>query len=252
MFPSSSPLLYPVLHYSIELARTVLSEYHHSSHNLRPFFNPSKLCDAHVLELGSGVGLLGCLLAPLVKHYIVTDLPEMLPLIQRNMEHQIPKTSSPLASRGRRKGNRPPLGSEAQLNYTVAALDWTDVASSAPNSTARRLIRSSVLGSSVKGVDLIIAVDTLYNTALVPPFLATLEEFSQEGTAVLVVCELRDEDVIRVFLEGWLSLGSWEVWRVGGRTTPGTHNVGDGAGEEEKTFEPFLNGPFVSWLGWKS
>ena len=137
------------------------------------------------------------------------------------------------------------------------------MASSAPSSTARRILRSSVLGSPSERVDLIIAVDTLYNTCLIPPFLATLEEFAhgrgpevdggvRESTAVLVAVELRDEDVIRVFLEGWLSLGDWEIWRVGGRAIPGMCDSDDGAQKEGKTSEPFLNGPFVAWLGWKS
>ncbi|KAF8327749.1 uncharacterized protein EI90DRAFT_3066882 [Cantharellus anzutake] len=252
---------------SIELARVILSDcYCPVVEGSRSFINPTKFREARVLELGSGIGLLGCLFAPLVKHYIVTDLPEMLPLIQKNMDENVTKTdSNPPQTRAHRSKNRQSLDAQVPSapNYSIAALDWTDVATSAPSSTARKLVRTSVLGSPSEHIDLIIAVDTLYNTSLVSPFLATLEEFAngpstkaeggvRESTAVLVVCELRDEDVIRVFLEGWLSLGGWKVWRVGDHASPDardTNNVTLGYGIPS---EAFFDGPFVAWLGWKA
>jgi hypothetical protein len=115
----------------------------------------------------------------------------------------------------------------------------------------------------------LLAVDTLYNTALVLPFIATLEElalppspsseFFEAGTMggfgatlTLVVCELRDEEVLRTFLEGWLALGGWEIWRVGGNVEGGLNTDVGWKQEDETKSLPFIDGPFVVWAGWKT
>ena len=54
----------------------------------------------------------------------------------------------------------------------------------------------------------------------------------EEGWAVVVVVELRAEDVVREFLQQWLDLSAgaeWEIWSVGG----------------------LLDGPYAAWVGWK-
>lgn len=49
-------------------------------------------------------------------------------------------------------------------------------------------------------------------------------------TAVMVVVELRAEDVIREFLQIWLAKSTeWEIWSVGG----------------------LMDGPYAAWVGWK-
>lgn len=113
-------------------------------------------------------------------------------------------------------------------------------------------------GSSIRATEfnLILAVDTLYNTALVPPFVAVLDEFaspslSESGgapTLVIVVCELRDEDVLRCFLEEWLALAGWEIWRLG--SVASGFDDADGVREEEAAGH-YMDGPFVAWAGWK-
>lgn len=45
--------------------------------------------------------------------------------------------------------------------------------------------------------DLVVAVDCIYNEALIPPFVSTLEYHTTKGkTIALVVCELRSSDVV--------------------------------------------------------
>lgn len=45
--------------------------------------------------------------------------------------------------------------------------------------------------------DLVVAVDCIYNEALIPPFLSTLEYYTTKGkTIALIVCELRSADVV--------------------------------------------------------
>lgn len=74
----------------------------------------------------------------------------------------------------------------------------------------------------------------------------------RERTAVVVVAELRAEDVVREFLEGWLGLGrgsggsengaewnrGWRIWSLSG----GDGGEGKGAG---------LGPRYGMWIGWK-
>lgn len=57
-----------------------------------------------------------------------------------------------------------------------------------------------------------------------------------------VVMELRQEDVVREFLEGWIGKEGWEIRRVPART----EERKDG-GEEQG----FLEGVYAVWVGWK-
>ncbi|KAG8748418.1 hypothetical protein FRC10_005965 [Ceratobasidium sp. 414] len=49
--------------------------------------NPALLASAHIVELGSGTGILGCALPPLLSttgRITLTDLPELVPLLRKN------------------------------------------------------------------------------------------------------------------------------------------------------------------------
>jgi len=250
-------------------------------------FDAERLKDIAVLELGSGTGVLGVLLAPYVGSYLVTDLPELVPLMEKNinynsLERPTAEVSNAAAAarippRSLAKSRKPrakPTAAETKtrsgrVDLTAQPLDWVTIASTIAGSNARAWacshIRSDVRKnrpndpSAFDGqtrFDLILAVDTLYNTALISPFLAVLDEFASKGsltsdggedfppTLVVVVCELRDEDVLREFLEGWLELPGWEIWRVGD-----TNTDGDGVDDVARTF---MQGPFVVWAGWKA
>jgi len=83
--------------------------------------------------------------------------------------------------------------------------------------------------------DIVLIVDCIYHPTLLPPLLGAMDYVSTAGTtAVVVVMELRAEDVTREFLEGWLRSGEWEVWRM----------CVDAELAEDT--------PYVMWVGWKT
>jgi len=104
-------------------------------------------------------------------------------------------------------------------------LDWTALHNASP-STRRAAF-------SYLAVDLLLVVDCIYHPSLLPSLLSAIDYLTTPGkTAVLVVVELRAEDVVRAFLEGWLNLlsdGEWQIWTIGG----------------------YLDGPYAVWFGWK-
>ena len=284
LFPASSPAL--------------------SSLPVPAVFWASHLRDATVLELGAGTGVLAALLGPFAGRYVATDLPELIHLIRRNIgraemttvgDHSVRAhkphhgkekghhhTPSP---KGRHKAAESPRSSPKPTITTststviAAPLDWDDVASTTPRSTARRrtiahldpFLHRTTDDSPQTHIDILLAVDTLYNTALIPSFLAVLDELasppsppqasSDRGNATLVVvaCELRDEDVLRTFLQEWLDLGSsseygWVIWRVGGGGVSDEADDGDTSAAQEDDVPSamhFMDGPFVTWVGWK-
>jgi hypothetical protein len=211
-----------------------------SSHNPDALLDPVRLADAHVLELGSvsqltaavmvsftrppdafsrlgraGTGLMSAALSPLVRKYTATDMTDLLPLIR--------KTLALNAS------SRRPLD-----NVTVSALDWTLL--HATPAALRPHVFAAPRGALF---DLVLVVDCVYNPALLPALLDTIEYVTPRASAgdrapvpVLVVVELRAEDVLREFLERWIAGGVWRVWRVGGEVGP-------------------LGMPYVAWVGWR-
>lgn len=83
--------------------------------------------------------------------------------------------------------------------------------------------------------DIVLVVDCIYHPSLLPALLTTIDYLTVPNkTAIVVVVELRAEDVIREFLQGWLdkssSQGEWEIWSIG----------------------DLLEGPYAVWVGWKS
>lgn len=81
-------------------------------------------------------------------------------------------------------------------------------------------------------------VDTVYNQALALPLLQTISFYSSSSTLVLVVCELRDSDMLEHFLQSWLDLDDqgWCVRRV---DMPGL----------PVCLQDAANSPYVVWAG---
>ncbi|CAE7168971.1 unnamed protein product [Rhizoctonia solani] len=182
---------------SVHLAKLLLQQYYfppHPPHSA--LFNPNRLANSRIVELGSGTGVLGRALLPLLSdngHITLTDLPELTPLLRKNAKSD---------------------------KVSVEPLDWTWQI--LPKLTA----------------DLVLCVDCIYNTALVRPLVRVLGTFD---APVLVVIELRDEDVVREFLREWLE------WR------PHTGSqVPEGGGFQVwRLADHLLSSRFVAWLGWK-
>ncbi len=165
------------------------------------------------------------MLSPFVRHYTVTDIPELIPLIRKNVGHNFSYnvlSVSPPRAAGKHSSSPPPSTS---TNVTATALDWVQLRN-APASLRAKLAPD-------EPADLVLIVDCIYHPSLLPALLSTIDYLTVPGrTAVLVVVELRAEDVIREFLQGWLDKtgdGVWEIWSLGG----------------------LVDGPYAVWVGWK-
>ncbi|EAU90214.2 hypothetical protein CC1G_05752 [Coprinopsis cinerea okayama7 len=189
---------------SIDFARYVLQRHRFPSE--QSLFNYERLKECHVLELGSGTGILSILLSPLVAKYTVTDIEALVPLIQKNINKNFPSDTS-----------RP--------NISAEPLDWIALHSSTPAQRAK-------LFSNDPPVDLILVVDCIYHPSLIPPLLSTIDHVTiPDRTTVLVLSELRSEEVLREFLLSWLDIPGWKIWHVGG--------------------DLLQNKRYVMWTGWK-
>jgi len=145
----------------------------------------------------SGTGLLSILFSPLVRRYTVTDVPELIPLIKKNISMNIP--SAPAS------------------NIVAQDLDWTALQSAPPALRAKAF--------SFDDIDILLVVDCVYHPSLVSPLVDTIHYLTTPGkTTVVVVVELRAEDVVREFLETWLqSDPRWEIWSVGEQRLDSTY-----------------------------
>lgn len=204
-----------------------------------PLGSQTRALDVSV-ALRSGTGLLSIVLGPFAAHYTTTDLCSLVPLIRKNQAHNL----SPSDLR----------------KVVVDDLDWVQLHNTpvslrptcfpAPSRPGDAVLqhppRKNTRGkasashqepatdpSPQRRVELILAVDCIYNPSLIAPLLSTLDHFAALGSSsvphtesefgsqastpatVLVVLELRAADVAREFLNGWLALpGKWEIWSV--------------------------------------
>ncbi|KAG6832661.1 hypothetical protein H0H87_000843 [Tephrocybe sp. NHM501043] len=193
---------------SIDFAQLILQQIHaQASEGL---LNAHTLKSAHVLELGAGTGLLSIAFAPYVGRYTVTDIEALQALLRKNIAANF--TGWP------DRCVHPSPGP----NISVEELDWVSLCNTPPAK------RAQLVG--IDPVDLVLVVDCIYHPSLLPSLVETINYLAVPGrTAVLVVVELRAEDVLREFLTLWLSQPGWEIWRVGG----------------------LLAGPYAMWLGWR-
>ena len=119
----------------------------------------------------------------------MTDIPELVPLIKKNLSMNIPSSST--------------------SKIVAQDLDWITLQSTPP------ALRAKAFAFGV--VDLLLVVDCVYHPSLVSPLVDTMRYLTTPGkTTVVVAVELRAEDVVREFLEMWLqSDPRWQIWSVG-------------------------------------
>ena len=163
-----------------------------------------QLSQMSVLELGSGTGILAVLLSPLFRSWTATDVESLLPLIKKNIKRNAPRTST--------------------AHIQVDELDWTW--------SEKQVFK--FYGLDHANHNLLLAVDCLFNEALVKPFVNTLNQVNVE--AVLIASELRSPEVLRLFLKEWLSNGRWEIYRACKRLEEGGQGL--------------LGSKYVIWVGW--
>ena len=157
--------------------------------------------DSVVVELGCGIsGLIGIVLAPMVKRYVLTDQAYVAKKVDENITANIVKSK-----RGNLATRRP----------IFVDLDWeTDNAS-----------RQALGFDSDEEVDLLIACDCIYNEHLIRPLVQTMadvchlrNEGSSKSTAVLIAQQLRSEEIFESFLDALLDVFS--VWRMPDHVLP--------------------------------
>ncbi|KAJ7975489.1 Protein N-lysine methyltransferase [Quillaja saponaria] len=120
-----------------------------------------------VVELGSGCGLVGCIAALLGGQVILTDLPDRLRLLRKNVEANM-------------------RHSDVQGSTKVTELTWGDD----PDPEIIEPAPDYVLGS-----------DVIYSEGAVVDLLATLEKLSGSKTTILLAGELRNDAILEYFLE---------------------------------------------------
>lgn len=158
----------------------------------------ANLSSCQILELGAGTGFLAIAISPLVKRYIPTDLPFLIPLIAKNLSQNIPKHS----------------------NVSTEPLDWIEFQSMPLNTrfTAYKNVwMDDVIQEPSNSPRIILVVDCIYNPSLIDPLLTVINHFAvddKEKALVLVVLELRAEDVSKLFLSRWMDSGQWEIWSL--------------------------------------
>lgn len=182
-----------------------------------------------ILELGSGTGSLAVLTDELFEKgstatWTLSDQSSLLSTISRN-----------LMSNGLELGR-----DRSPTRYRIEDIDWFD--------TEKDWLNRHAVASKGREAtyDVILAVDCLYNEALIPPFLHTLDLLahpaSNDGTPatlVLIVSQLRSDDVMRLFIETWIGLPLWSVYRVTEEGLRGDLGLN------------ISHGRYVVWCGWK-
>lgn len=139
-----------------------------------------------------------------------------MPLIRKNLSMNIPGwdgSSSP-----------EPCGTNMRRNVTAKPLDWMLLQNCSPVSRTQRY--------SYEPVDLLLVVDCVYHPSILPSLIFAIDYLATpDRTIVLVVVELRAEDVVREFLELWMKAGegAWQIWHV----------------------NDIMKGPYAVWIGRK-
>lgn len=182
-FPEQLPLVrIQLCASSLFLAKQILQLHHFPNPTSTPFMSVEKASASKVLELGAGTGVLGILLHQLFGTWTASDQYDNLKLISRNVKH-----------------NGEPK------NLRVEEVDWVDVhqewIKAGQEHTGSDAGRRK---NPTEEYDLIMAVDCIYNEALIPPFVSTLERYTTTGkTIAMVVCELRSADVVSILNLGY-------------------------------------------------
>ncbi|XP_024026018.1 protein N-lysine methyltransferase METTL21A [Morus notabilis] len=120
-----------------------------------------------IVELGSGCGLVGCIASLLGGQVILTDLPDRLRLLRKNVEVNV--------------GHENVRGSA-----TVTELTWGD-------DLDMQLIEPRP--------DFVLGSDVVYSEGAVADLLATLQQLCGCETTIFLAGELRNDTILEYFLE---------------------------------------------------
>ncbi|CAO3611318.1 unnamed protein product [Cunninghamella blakesleeana] len=138
--------------------------------------------DKKWVELGAGVGLLGLMLHKLgVEHVIMTDIQELVPTMEKNVEANDMLVHS---ITGRRENKT----TDATKGITIEPLLWND-------DDAIRHIKSD------GKIDYILACDCIYSEASAIDLVATMAKLADPDTIIVCLSELRNQAAQDTFME---------------------------------------------------
>lgn len=214
-----------------------------------------------ILELGSGTGCLSILSHSMFpsdsrSSWTCSDQFELLNNLSRNLIHNQIQFSTPTSVTN--------YSSDHPRLVTIEEIDWLQVETVWEKTRSSHLHRANhgddQSGQNLKRsshYDLILAVDCLYNESLTLPLIRTIDHFSHAGdeedpsssssskksspTLVLIVSELRSDEVLTGFLRDWLELvPAWNIFRVSDEALRQDLNLN-------------ISGPnYVVWCAWKN
>lgn len=144
----------------------MLQHFHFPVPSITPLINPVRAKTSSVLELGAGTGMSSILLHEMFGRWTATDQYDNLKLIGRNLKEN-----------------------KLQDKILIKEIDWFQ------NS---EIVRRTGDGKQEDEYDLVLAIDCIYNEALIKPLVTTFDRYTTRGkTLVWVVIELRSSDVVR-------------------------------------------------------
>ncbi|KAM7486791.1 hypothetical protein LguiA_002800 [Lonicera macranthoides] len=131
-----------------------------------------------IVELGSGCGLVGCIAALLGGQVFLTDMPDRLRLLKKNVETN--------------------LHGDVRGSATVTELVWGDN----PDPLLTKPLPDYVIGS-----------DVIYSEGAVADLLDTLLDLCGPQTTIILAGELRNDAILEYFLEA--AMKEFTIGRVG-------------------------------------
>ncbi|KAI9322891.1 putative methyltransferase-domain-containing protein [Dichotomocladium elegans] len=153
----------------------------HSSRRRHEWILPDR--SKRWVELGSGVGLIGIMLAKLgVENVVITDIAELVPTMERNVEANGLRVKS---LSGRRKNDAVEDGV-----VVVEPLLWNDAEAIAH-------VRGE---AKTDAIDYLVACDCIYSEASALDLVLTMDALCTENTSVICVSEVRNEAAQEKFL----------------------------------------------------
>ncbi|ORZ19610.1 hypothetical protein BCR42DRAFT_348262 [Absidia repens] len=149
------------------------------------------------VELGSGVGLIGLMLHRLgVENVIVTDIEELLPIIEKNVEANDVLVQSISGRRSNEKSME--LCASMPTAVVVEPLLWND-------DDAIHHVKSA------GPIDYIVACDCIYSEASAVDLVLTMDKLAGPDTTIICLSEVRNQAAQDTFMEQAKSLFTYTV-----------------------------------------
>jgi len=150
---------------------------------------PDLVNNKRILELGSGAGLLGIIVATLQQlHHAQNEvIPTPVPIWLTDVNDAV-------LSRCRDNVQLPCNSSSSHLGINYCLLDWSDALE-----TPEALPLRSVLHDEIKP-DLVLGADLVFDPDLIPALVGTLRIAMQHGAEALIALTVRNEDTFSKFI----------------------------------------------------